>query len=411
MNTFLRLLVVAGFALTAACDGAGPQDAGHNGHDAEMAEVKGPNGGRLLVDGDFALELALVEAGAPPEYRVWVTSDDQAVPPAEVEVTVTLTRLGGVQEVIGFAPQGDYLRGDTVVYEPHSFVIDAVASYQGKTHRWEYDSFEGRTRITPDRANDFGIETDVAGPATIRESLRVYGNVVADPERQSHVMSRFEGVIKAVRVSIGDRVQRGQTLAVVESNDTLRNFNVTAPIDGMIVQRHANSGEQTANQLLFTIMDTGAVWAELAVFPRDLSRVKVGQTVAVHATEGEAARTGQIALLNTVAESNQAVMARVRLDNADGGLVPGMYLTGEIEIARRDVPLAVRRNAVQSFRDTPAVYILVGDDYEARMIEPGRQDDDWVEVLAGIEAGARYVTTNSYVVKADIEKSGAAHDH
>jgi cobalt-zinc-cadmium efflux system membrane fusion protein len=45
------------------------------------------------------------------------------------------------------------------------------------------------------------------------------------------------------------------------------------------------------------------------------------------------------------------------------------------------------------------------------MLELGRQDDEWVEVLGGIEQGTRYVSANSYLIKADIEKSGAAHDH
>ena len=45
------------------------------------------------------------------------------------------------------------------------------------------------------------------------------------------------------------------------------------------------------------------------------------------------------------------------------------------------------------------------------MLDLGRQDDEWVEVLGGLAPGTRYVTTNSYVLKADVEKSGASHDH
>ena len=57
------------------------------------------------------------------------------------------------------------------------------------------------------------------------------------------------------------------------------------------------------------------------------------------------------------------------------------------------------------------VYAKIGEEYEVRMLELGRQDDTWIEVLGGLESGTQYVSENSYVIKADIEKSGASHDH
>ena len=88
-----------------------------------------------------------------------------------------------------------------------------------------------------------------------------------------------------------------------------------------------------------------------------------------------------------------------------------MFVTGEIQVAELDVPLAVKRNGLQGFRDFTVVYAQIGDQYEVRMLELGRQDDEWIEVLGGLPPGTGYVTTNSYLVKADIEKSGASHDH
>ncbi len=49
--------------------------------------------------------------------------------------------------------------------------------------------------------------------------------------------------------------------------------------------------------------------------------------------------------------------------------------------------------------------------YEVRMLDLGRADEEWVEVLGGLKVGTEYVTENSYLIKADIEKSGASHDH
>ena len=383
---------------------------GHGGA-AEAEPAKGPHRGRMLTDGNFALELAIFETGVPPEFRVWVTSTGAPVSPRDVSLQVTLTRLGDIKDEIGFAMQDDFLRGDMVIYEPHSFVVSIDATYQGQTYRWAYDNFEGRTRIAADVAEASGMSVEDAGPAIIREGVTVYGRVVSDPENVSHVSARFDGVIRAVRASIGEVVEKGQTIAVIEANDSLNNYTITAPISGTVIDRHANPGETTDGRSLFTIVDTSSVWAELAVFPSDRSRVKVGAPVTVRTAIGDISIDGEIAMLSPVAGANQSVTARVRLDNTEGLLAAGMYLTGEIEVAQYDVPLAVKRSGLQAFRDFTVVYALIGDEYEVRMLDLGRQDATWVEVLGGLEVGTTYVTTNSYVVKADIEKSGASHDH
>jgi cobalt-zinc-cadmium efflux system membrane fusion protein len=75
------------------------------------------------------------------------------------------------------------------------------------------------------------------------------------------------------------------------------------------------------------------------------------------------------------------------------------------------VPLVVPLTAVQAWRESDAVFVAEGDRYQVIPVVLGRRDDVSVEVLEGLEPGARVVVSNSYLVKADIEKSGAAHDH
>jgi cobalt-zinc-cadmium efflux system membrane fusion protein len=103
--------------------------------------------------------------------------------------------------------------------------------------------------------------------------------------------------------------------------------------------------------------------------------------------------------------------ARVMLDNADRRWTPGLFLEGAVRIGETKVPLAVKRSGLQAFRDFTVVFEQVGETYEVRMLELGRQDDTFVEVLAGLKPGVKYVAGNSYLIKADIEKSGASHDH
>ena len=382
-----------------------------HGGPGEMEAPKGPHGGRLLADGDFSLELAIFEAGVPPEYRVWATRQGAPVAPRAVELNITLTRLGGVRDEIAFRPQDDFLRGDSVIYEPHSFVVAVQARHGNATHRWQYDSFEGRTRIQPDLAEAFGLQSEMAGPATIRQTITVYGRVAPDAERVRRIDARYAGILESVDVSVGDQVQKGQTLATVESNESLAPYAITAPIDGVVTERNAHPGEQTGDRTIFALMDTGRVWVEFAVFPRNLSRLKQGAPVRIMASDSGLEQTGEISYISAVARPDQSVVARVTLDNPDGALVPGMYVTGKIQVAEHDVGLAVKRTGLQSFRDFTVVYAEIGDQYEVRMLELGRQDAEWVEVLGGLAPGTRYVTTNSYLVKADVEKSGAAHDH
>ncbi len=399
------------FALL-ACNPAPEPDAGGQAQEGDAEEIaKGPHGGRLLIDGDFALELAIYETGVPPEFRVWATKASAPIPPDEIDLRIMLTRLGGKQDLIGFEPQQDFLRGDSVVYEPHSFNVAVEASHRGNAHRWTYDNFEGRTRIEPDLARAFGLETEPAGPATIRETVTVYGRIVPNREQVRTVSARFEGVIRSVTVSVGDQVRTGQALARVESNESLQSYTISAPISGVVMERTANPGEQTAGRSLFTILDTSSVWAELALFPDKRAKVRLGTAARITDVESGVSRDGEVSFLSTVASADQSVLGRVVLDNADGALVPGTFVTGELLVAEHEVPLAVKRSGLQSYRDFTVVYAQFGDEYEVRMLELGRRDDDLIEVLDGLEPGTRYVTTNSYLVKADVEKAGAVHDH
>jgi cobalt-zinc-cadmium efflux system membrane fusion protein len=407
---FLMGLVGCGDSAPGHTDHA-QNDPGAHGEAAVAETPKGPHGGRLLVDGDFALELAIFETGVPPEFHVWVTEAGKPVAPDEVDLRITLTRLGGVQDNINFQQQDDYLRGDMVIYEPHSFVVSIDVRHGERTHHWEYDNFEGRTSIAPDIATAFGLETESAGPATILETVAVYGHIVPNAESVRRVTARFAGLVESVAVSVGDRVTQGQRLATVESNESLSRFPIAAPIAGVITERNVHPGEQTDGRTLFTVMDTSNVWAELAVFPQDRTRVAKDAPARVITTDEQLEQLGFISRIDNIVQPNQSVLARVVLDNPDGKWVPGMFVKGEIQVAEYKVPLAVKRAGLQAFRDFTVVFAQIGDEYEVRMLDLGRQDGERIEVLGGLEAGTRYVTTNSYILKADVEKSGASHDH
>lgn len=409
LQRFLPIVVVC--LVAAACAERDHETASAHTHADEAEPARGPHGGRLLEDGPFTIELAIFESGVPPEYHAWPMLEGKPLPLEQVNLTVELTRLGNKVDRFNFTPQGDYLRGDGVVREPHSFIVNVAATYAGQTHTWRYDSFEGRTQIAPEIAQAAQISTETVGPATLIETITVYGRIVPDPIRFREVSARFPGVIKHVHKKLGDHVHAGEPLATVESDESLQTYTVSAPIAGVVTSRNANAGEQSGARTLFTIMDPSSVGVELSLFPTDRARVRVGAPVSVKAAHTDVVATGRVDRIAMQAAANQAVQARVTINNPEGQFLPGSFVTAEILVGEREAPLAVKAEALQPFRDFTVVFEQVGDTYEVRMLELGQTSGEWAEVLGGIEAGARYVTKNSYLLKADVEKSGASHDH
>ncbi len=387
-------------------------DDNHHDHHTETEEAtKGPNGGRLLQQDDFALEMKIFEKGVPPEFHIFSYFGGEILNPNEVDLNIKLTRLDGQVDDFQFQPQNDYLRGDTEVVEPHSFDVHVSAEYQGKHYEWKYDNYEGRVQIRSEIASEAGIKTEKAGPHRIKETLNLTGSVQLDPNRLSHVRARFPGVIKQVGRELGERIQKGDVLAEIQSNESLQNYVVKAPISGVIVLRNIQVGEATGAGPLFTIANLSKIWIELDVFDKDIDRVNNGQAVLIETLSGQSAQ-GKISWLSPMAShASQSIQARVVLDNKKLLFRPGQFVRGRITVAEHATALAVRKSGIQSFRDFQVVFARVNDTYEVRMLEMGRSDHDWVEVLAGLKPGTEYVTKNSYLIKADIEKSGASHDH
>ncbi len=386
------------------------------GHEAAAPEVvKGPHRGRLLSEGPFTIELAIFETGVPPEFRAWATFDGKALASSDFTLTVETLRLGDFRQTFVFKPEGqapdDFLRAQASVHEPHSFDVTVTAEHAGKRYQWQYQSYEGRTRIAANMADSAGIKVETAGAAMLTETLSLYGQIVQNPERSREVSARFPGVIRSVAKALGEPVKAGETLALIESNESLRNYAVTAPISGVVMLRDANPGEQSGDRVLFTIVDPASVLAELSVFPKDRAKLVPGAAVTIRLADGDAMAEGTVTRVDVQAGSNQAVKARVALKSTDSRFVAGSFVTGEVVVGSREVPLAVKTSGLQPFRDFTVVYAQIGDSYEVRMLELGDQRGDMVEVLGGLEPGTKYVTESSYLIKADIEKSAASHDH
>ena len=410
-RTIQRLLfAMLLFGPLSACGGPSAEPLDEHGEASEPG--KGPHGGRLLEDGDFAVEMTIFEDGQEPQFRVYPTRDGKPVDPKSVALTVTLKRLGGAVDRFAFRAENDYLAGQGVVTEPHSFDVEMVAVENGKRHRWAYASPEGRTRITAAAAKAGGIVIDRAGPGTIGETRELAGTVQLATSARSEVRAQFPGRVVSVHKAIGDSVRRGQLLARIESNESLQTYPVYAPASGVIAERSANVGNVAYEQPIFVITDPAQTTVVFNIFPRDLTLIQPGQKITIETLDGQVIAETTLGgyLPEGNAEAGTALM-RASLVNASGRYRPGMALRGKVVVNAVNVPLAVRTEALQRFRDFTVVFANYGEEYEVRMLELGRKSPEWTEVTGGLAPGTPYATKGSFLIRADVEKSGASHDH
>ena len=406
-------LWLVAFVLCGCGNPQGPSSGDSHGTAAQGQEAfeRGPHNGRLLRDGAFALEITIFETGVPPELRIYPYQNDEPIAPDTLDLTVELGRLGNKTDRFAFRSQEDFLRGDGIVLEPHSFDVTVMARHSGGQSQWHYESYEGRTEIEPDVAQAMGIEVEQAGGELIREVIELQGTVLPHPNSVTEVRGRFPGVVQSVQKDIGDSVKRGEPLASVQSNESMQTYVVNAPRDGTVIAREARIGSASSNNALYVIADLSRLVADFKVYGRDLDRIAEGQTVRVSSLDGEDTIVGTIdRILPTLDVNNRAATARVLLNN-NPNWRPGLFVQGLVIVAEHEVPLAIRQSGLQSFRDFTVVYARFQQTYEVRMLELGRRDGEFVEVLGGLDPGTTYVSENSFLVKADIEKSGASHDH
>src|SRR3972149_6156147 len=187
----------------------------HEGYE----QVKGPHGGRLLSEDDFQVEITIYERGVPPQFRVYVFDKGKAVDLDEIKLTIELHRLGGRVEVIHFRREGEYLCGDKVVEEPHSFDVKVLAEWKGKTYRWEYSQIEGRVELTPEAVQSAGIVIETAGPVQMKTVLELPGEIELNADKVVHVVPKVSGVVTEVHKNLGDTVKHDEVITVLDSRE------------------------------------------------------------------------------------------------------------------------------------------------------------------------------------------------
>lgn len=392
---------------------------GHGHEEEEEHQEEGPHGGRLLEHEDFAIEVTMAEAGIPPEMRIYAFYKGEPVNPTEVDLSLTLARLGGVIDNVSFTAEEQYLVSEHSVREPHSFDVEVHAGFKGVDYDWHYENHMGRVTINDRLLALSGVETESSSAQTLHFVDRLFGVVSAITDKQFSVSAPYTGVIEQLNVTVGDTVAKGQVIATVRNSSTLQRYTVKSPANGQVTEQMLSVGDSTFNKALLRVSDLSNVWIDMSAFPKNLARVALGQKVTIgddehgnsEETHSEGKAVSTISYIAPVMTGGHIARVRAVIANPDGHWRPGMHVQANIETRSKDVALAVRADALQTFNDKPAVFVKHGNTFEVRPLTLGESDGEFVEVLEGLEPNAEYVTKNSYLLKADIMKNAAKHVH
>ena len=270
-----------------------------------------------------------------------------------------------------------------------------------------------RIRISDVKLAAAGAKLAEAGSATLSDTLQFNGVLRANQEAVVQVTPRFPGIVRGIRKRIGDTVAKDDQLASIESNQSLTAYDLKAPIGGTVIDRQISLGEYASEQKpAFVVADLSTIWVDLSVYRQDLKRVRIGDEVLIDPDDGGGDIKGSVSYVAPVGSTDtQTALARVVLPNPSGRLRPGLFVTARLVLAKRTVPVAVRVEAIQTLENKTVVFVREeGDKIEARPVELGESDPQYVEIRAGLSAGERYVAENSFVVKAEMGKGQAEHD-
>lgn len=339
-----------------------------------------------------------------------------------------------------------------------------------------------------------GVRVARAGRGRLRTTSLLPGEVLLNPDRLAHITPRVPGIAREVLCSLGDEVEEGSLLAVLESREladakaaylearerlelarsslererelferkvspekdylqarqkhaearivvrsarqklyalgireaavealpkapsrTLTRFDVRAPFDGTIIEKHLTLGEFVERgQDVFLVADLSSVWVELVVYARDLPRISSGQPVLVTGEgTGRSARGVVDYISPVIDEKTRTARARVVLPNPERKWRPGLFVTARVEVGDEDVGLAIPVQAVQLKGGKPIVFVQGEEagEFVPRPIQRGRTDGRVVEVLSGLRPGETIAVEGSFTLLAELGKTEAGHDH
>lgn len=320
--------------------------------------------------------------------------------------------------MLAWAGCGSAKESDHADHNEHAHNEESSSTDTHAGHSENEGEDEGEIYVAPDDMKMAGITIAKSETGKISTSFDLSGEIGFNEDRLVHITPRFPGIIKESRFKIGEYVKAGETVAVIESNESMTTYALKAPISGRIIEKHAAIGEYVSEEeSLYLLADLSTVWVNLAVYPKDAGRVKQGQTATIVAVGAESNTTGVISYVTPIMDTQtRKITARVVLPNGSNTWRPGTFVNAHIETGEGESGLVVDRNAVQILDNESIIFIQ----HEPGRFKPvpvttGIKNSQKVMILSGLEEGQEYVNNGAFDLKAKIVTSSlgghAGHGH
>lgn len=256
----------------------------------------------------------------------------------------------------------------------------------------------GPVTLSKVQQESIGLQTDEADFRSIDTELLLNGAVKVDPNRHAHVTTRISGRVEKLYASVGDRVEKGEKLAVIQSRqigEPPPTVDVTAPVAGVVNDRPVTIGDSVEpNTELFHIVDLSQVIVVAQVYEEDVGKIKMGQTARVTALSYPTNEfAGQVTFIGLELDPDTRTLpVWLTVDNPAGQLRADMFTKVAVLLAKNADVLTVPKSAVLEDGGEKFVFVKTGDTFDRADIQAGAEDDRYVEVKDGLVPGDKVVT-------------------
>ena len=206
-----------------------------------------------------------------------------------------------------------------------------------------------------------------------------------------------------------------QDIAALENNNDqdLRLYQIYSPMDGIILARHITKGEYIEEtNTIYEIADLSSVWVEIGIYPKDISKVSVGQLIEITGqAEKQKTKAEIIYLSPIIRDETITAKAIAELPNLDNKWKAGTFVKVNVATEQQDVAIIVPCDAVQCMEGEDFLFVKNETGFEKRIIQKGRTDNENIEIISGLTPGEIYASSKTFILKAEQNKFSAEHEH
>jgi len=272
--------------------------------------------------------------------------------------------------------------------------------------------------LSSEAAKKAGIKIVKVERSAFNEILSFPGEIAVNGDNLVHVAPRFEGTIKKVLKQVGQSVQIGDILATVQSNQSLASYNIEAESTGVVIDKDASAGEFITNsKSIFTIANFDTVWVNVAINVKDLTSIKKDYEATISSKSINLSQKAKINYIRpTLSETTRTALARIVLDNKEKKWFPGMFVNVTVMLPSSEKALVIPSSSVVFIDNEYKVFVKSklpdGDSgFQAVDVEVGRDNTEYAEILNGLKAGQEIASGKTFILKAELGKGSAGHDH